>query len=239
MAGHFLQVMKAENLSVSSTDGIQLHGWMVTELHLTDGELFAFALVHQLSQSRAGVYFGNTYYLASWLGCSERTARRYLASLEKKGLIAADRGRTNGKDYCHYRVAEGVTNFHPKGGQNDTPRGDKNDKGGVTKLHPDNTRIDNTSVFIPPTPPEVADYVRKFGMADPDGFAIYYVEQMTNNGWTYGKKGTPVKNWKNNVQQWLKYHKNEDFSFLKPSGTPTQKPAPSALNPDTYQKIFE
>ena len=64
-------------------------------------------------------------------------------------------------------------------------------------------KVINTSVFIPPTPPEVADYVRKFGMADPDGFAIYYVEQMTNNGWTYGKKGTPVKNWKNNVQQWL------------------------------------
>lgn len=83
-------------------------------------------------------------------------------------------------------------------------------------------------------------------MADPDGFAIYYVEQMTNNGWTYGKKATPVKNWKNNVQQWLKYHKNEDFSHLKPSSTPTPvAPAPSgpkapvSLNPTSYHKMFE
>lgn len=231
--------MKAEFLTISSTDGIQLHGWMVTELHLTEGELFAFALVHQFSQSRAGVYLGNTSYLASWLGCTERSARKYLASLEEKGLIVSNRGRKDGKDYCHYRIAEGVKNFHPKAGKNFTPRPEKNDIEWVKNFHPDNTRIDNTSVFIPPTPPEVADYVRKFGMADPDGFAIYYVEQMTNNGWTYGKKGTPVKSWKNNVQQWLKYHKNEDFSHLKPSNTPTQKPAPSALNPDTYHKMFE
>ena len=172
----------AKKLTVNNTDGFQLHGWMVTELNLSEGELFTFALVHHFSQSRAGVYLGNTSYLASWFGWSERTARRHLASLEKKGLIVSKRGKYEGQDFCHYTVAKGVTNFHPKGGQNDTPRGDKTDTEGVTKLHPDNTRIDNTSVFIPPTPPEVADYVRKFGMADPDGFAIYYVEQMTNNG---------------------------------------------------------
>lgn len=71
--------------------------------------------------------------------------------------------------------------------------------------------------FVPPTQSEVADYVSRFGARDPQGFAIYYLEQMTNSGWTYGKKRTPVKNWKNNIHQWLKYHKDDDFSYLMPS----------------------
>lgn len=70
-------------------------------------------------------------------------------------------------------------------------------------------------VFVPPTQSEVTEYVSQFQIKDPEGFAIYYVENMTNSGWTYGKKNTPVKNWKNNVQQWLKNHKDDDFSYLK------------------------
>lgn len=210
--------MKAAKLCVNSTDGLQLHGWMVTELHLTGGELFAFALVHQFSQSRAGLYRGNRSYLASWLGCSEKTAHRYLLALEQKGLIVAERGNREGKDFCYYRVSEGGTKLPPEGGQKRPPRGDKNDQRGGTKLPPDNYRIDNNSLnIIPPTPQAVADYVRQM-VKDPEGFALYYLTSMAANEWMRGKgkDRKPVTNWKNNVLQWVKYHKNEDFSYLKP-----------------------
>lgn len=210
------------------------------DLGLKGTELNLFAIIYGYSQRGDGVCYVSRPELAKRCGvASIRTIDATIRSLVNKGLILKETYKKGelqltGYKYCYPRANSAhppVQNLHP------TP---------VQKLHapransaPMENKVNNTSVFIPPTPPEVADYVRKFGMADPDGFAIYYVEQMTNNGWTYGKKGTPVKNWKNNVQQWLKYHKNEDFSFLKPSSTPTQKPAPSALNPDTYHKIFE
>ena len=90
-------------------------------------------------------------------------------------------------------------------------------RGKASPEKPAETPSPKDKEFIPPTQSEVAEYVRQFGMKDPEGFAIYYVEQMTNNGWKYGKKNTPVKSWKNNVQQWLKYHKDEDFSYLRPA----------------------
>lgn len=185
----------------------------------------------------------NVKGLASTLHVSADKVRASFSILEETGYLRRTRVQgTNGHfSGWDYEISSAPltditkTPTSVKTERRKTPTSEK-----CPAINRDNTvQIETQPVFIPPTPPEVADYVRKFGMADPDGFAIYYVEQMTNNGWTYGKKGTPVKNWKNNVQQWLKYHKNEDFSFLKPSSTHTQKPAPSALNPDTYHKIFE
>lgn len=236
-------------MALNSTDNFTLQGWMVTELKLQGGDLIAFALVHQFAQSNAGIYKGNTRYLSDWTGWSERTSRAHLLALQQRGLIVEVRGRADNSPFCYYKLGPAFPESlksTPQKLQGDPAKISKSTPQNLPKAPRKNCREninveEYTSVFIPPTPPEVADYVRKFGMADPDGFAIYYVEQMNNNGWTYGKKATPVKNWKNNVHQWVKYHKNEDFSHLKPSSsTPTPKaPAPSALNPDTYHKIFD
>jgi len=86
---------------------------MVTELGLTGGDLFTFALVHQFSQSGAGIYKGNTSYLSQWTGWTENTSRRHLNRLVEMGLIQELRGRENNSPYCFYKLAEDFYEKHP------------------------------------------------------------------------------------------------------------------------------
>lgn len=94
---------------LNATDGFILHGWMVTGLGLGGYELMTYALVHQFSQSKAGLYKGGVPYLAAWLQTSEMTARKYLHLLEDKGLIRSKRGTDSGVPYCYYEVVENDT----------------------------------------------------------------------------------------------------------------------------------
>lgn len=89
---------------LKDTDGFIFHGWMRNRLGLTGGELFAFALVHQFSQSNAGTYVGGPGYLAAWIGCSVNTARNYLHSLMDKGLIKNHDREVNGVTFRDYVV---------------------------------------------------------------------------------------------------------------------------------------
>lgn len=93
---------------LKSTDGFFVQGWMRTELHLAGGELVAYALVHQFSQSNAGRYLGGPGYLAAWLGCSDNTARKYLHSLQDKGYITSIDREENGVLFRDY-----VVNYDP------------------------------------------------------------------------------------------------------------------------------
>lgn len=72
---------------VSDKDGFILHGWMVTDLNLSGGDLFTFGLVYQFSQSKAGQYIGGAEYLSSWTGWTYKTAREHLKHLVELGLI--------------------------------------------------------------------------------------------------------------------------------------------------------
>lgn len=213
------------NKGIDNTDGFTYHGWMVNELHLEGGDLLAFALVHQFAQSKAGIYKGNTAYLSAWTGWSERTSRAHLLELQKRGLIVEKRGRENNSPYCYYELGPAffeAMKSTPQKLQGDPAKIAPSTPQKTTKaprkncgenIHNDNTR-DNT---YPPTPQAVADYVRKM-VKDPEGFALYYITQMAANEWMRGKgkDRKPVTNWKSNVLQWVKHHKNEDFSYLKP-----------------------
>lgn len=211
-------------MTLKDTDGFILHGWMVNELHLEGGDLIAFALVHQFTQSGAGLYKGNTSYISAWTGWSERTSRAHLLSLVEKGLIEEVRGRENNSPFCYYKlgkstpqkfqgdpakISKSTPQFFPK-----APR-----KNCGEKIHIENTSVDNTtptpSSFTPPTFDQVVDYCKSRGFADPEGFADYYLETSSNNGWRK-KDGTPVTNWKNNVLVWEKYHKDEVFPKRRP-----------------------
>jgi hypothetical protein len=65
--------------------------------------------------------------------------------------------------------------------------------------------------FVKPTIEEVAEYVRKRGFADPEGFAAFYVETNENRDWITGK-GERVRNWKNNIiQNWEDKFINRTF----------------------------
>ena len=83
---------------------------------------------------------------------------------------------------------------------------------------------DDASDFVPPSIEMVLEYVKPLGMKDPEGFARYYVESQTANGWTRRdrNKMVPVKDWKNNVRQWIPNHMNHTF----PKPVPAQAPAP-------------
>lgn len=104
--------------TLNHTDGFILHGWMVTELHLGGADLLAFALVHQFSQSDAGVYTGGTSYLCAWTGWTPKTARAHLQHLVSLGLITERRGERNGVQFVTYKVAAGVGEKLPGYGKN-------------------------------------------------------------------------------------------------------------------------
>lgn len=190
---------------VNNTDGFVFHGWMVNELHLTGGDLLAFALVHQFSQSDAGIYTGNTEYLSAWTGWSENTSRKHLARLVELGLIQEVRGRKNNSPFCHYKLSDEFYEKHPAKIEG-SPRKiypvkiTEDPESTPQKLRGENNNKKKTNIppLIPPTVQEVAEYVRSRKFRDPEGFAEYYVTFNNNRQWI-GGNGKPVQNWKNNI----------------------------------------
>lgn len=65
-----------------------VQGWMVTELGLRGNELAAYAIIYGFSQDGASKFQGSLTYVAEWLGCGRSTAKRVLAKLAEKGLVA-------------------------------------------------------------------------------------------------------------------------------------------------------
>lgn len=86
---------------------------MVNELHLEGADLLAFAIVHTFTQSGAGIYKGNTQYLATWTGWTEKTCRMHLTHLVELGLIEQVRGRDNNTPFCYYKLAPDFYEKHP------------------------------------------------------------------------------------------------------------------------------
>ena len=179
----------------------------------------------------------NVRGLASTLGISADRIRAAFSALEKTGYLKRTRAHDKNGKFCGWDYAIGyepITDIAKtptsvkserrknRTSENDTQYRDYNEDGDRKE------KQETVPSLTPPTPSEVADYVRNM-VADPEGFALYYTTQMTNNGWTYGKKATPVKNWKNNVLQWVRYHKTEDFSFMRP------QPSPAGIAPATIK----
>ena len=132
---------------LKSTDGFFIQGWMRTQLHLAGGELIAYALVHQFSQSNAGRYLGGPGYLAAWLGCSDNTARKYLHSLQDKGLIIMIDREENGVLFRDYVVNnDPLKNFGTPSKNLSTPL-----KKFEVEYNKNNTPK-GVNISIPPTP---------------------------------------------------------------------------------------
>lgn len=204
---------------LNNTDGFTLHGWMVKELGLRGGVLFAFALIHQFSQSEAGIYKGGVPYMAAWLGCSWNTARRYLQALEDRGLVKTERGSINGVPFCFYRVSpdtlkklEGTLpkfegNPQEIGGYSPT----KCEEGTLTKLEGENNnrkiKGDNKREYSPafskPSIEEVRDYCQERGNdIDPEEFWAFY----ESKGWKVGT--APMRDWKAAILTWERKRRN-------------------------------
>ncbi len=203
---------------LNNTDGFILHGWMVNELALRGGHLFAFALVHQFSQSNAGVYKGGVPYLAAWLGCSGNTARKYLRDLEDRGLVKSERGTIGGVPFCYYRVhPDTLKKFEG------TP---KNLEGNPPKIEvptPQKFEVENNNrkikgdnntshrVFVKPTVDEVRAYcIERNNGIDPEEFVAFY----ESKGWRVGS--APMKDWRAAIITWEKKRRKQ----------PTPQPPP-------------
>lgn len=209
---------------LKGTDGFTFHGWMVTDLHLEGGDLVAFALVHQFAQSSEGVYMGNTAYLSDWFGWSERTSRAHLLALQKRGLIVEVRGRKNNSPYCYYKLGPAFYEVVKSTPQKMQGEGEKN-ASSTPQKYPDapckkcreNNISDNTSEFIPPTPNEVANFVRSRDWSDPEGFADYFISYYAapQRDWCTSD-GKKIRDWKRLVLSWESDNKTRTtFSMTK------------------------
>lgn len=107
-----------------------VQGWMVTELGLRGNELAAYAIIYGFSQDGASKFQGSLTYVAEWLGCGRSTAKRVLAKLAEKGLVAK------------VVAGDGITpNSYTtlplvKNGEGETPQGwGQNGPGGGVKMN--------------------------------------------------------------------------------------------------------
>ena len=133
-----------------------VQGWMVTELGLRGNELAAYAIIYGFSQDGASKFQGSLTYVAEWLGCGRSTAKRVLAKLAEKGLVAkvvAGDGITP-NSYTTLPLVKNGEGETPQGwGQNGPGGGVKmtlgvgskwpwgwgqNDPGGRVKMNPNN-----------------------------------------------------------------------------------------------------
>lgn len=202
-------------------------GWyyIVTEemlaLGLKGSELDIFAIIHGFSQKQGGCYYGGNVLLAEMTGMTEKSVRQILHRMLEKGLLKREPIRRNGKDMFAYSTGEkysGVTGAFSSGvrGKKFPNTGEKispNNKDITETMSPKSKKENTSTTFTPPTVEEVYQYVKDKGMRDPEGFAQYYVEEQTDQGWTRkdGGKKVPVRDWKGNVRQWMPNHMTHIF----------------------------
>ena len=74
--------------TIEDSNFVTIHGWAITQLHLTSDE----AIVYSLVDGAGAIGFSDSIsYLASWIGASEDTARRILRRLVDAGILEEER----------------------------------------------------------------------------------------------------------------------------------------------------
>ena len=205
------------------------------DLGLRGTELNLFAIIYGYSQRGDGVCYVSRPELAKRCGvASIRTIDATIRSLIEKGLILKETYKKGELQLTGYKYNYTRANYAPTPVQKLHPTP-------VQKLHapransaPMENKEEKKKVFIPPTPKEVADYVRSRGWSDPEGFAKYYVSYHTESNW-HMSNGKPIRNWKLNVVAWEPNNKNRYFS--RPSFTPTHKAPAPAMQEVTFEEL--
>lgn len=222
---------------VQDKNFVTLHGWMANRLSLRGGELIAYALIYQFSQSNASVYTGGVPYLADWLGCSQTSARKYLHALEEKGYVTSEDGTINGVPFRNYRAVDTLQNL------GDTPQnlgGDPQKIGGYTLQNLGGNNINNDlkvdvnittnnnrgKAFRKPTLEEVRAYAdERCSGVDAEQFFSYYEA----NGWKVGKN--PMKDWRAAFRYWEKNERERQAA-------PKRKESTFEKNLRTIDRMF-
>ena len=182
------------------------------DLGLRGTELNLFAIIYGYSQRGDGVCYVSRPELAKRCGvASIRTIDATIRSLVDKGLILKETYKKGELQLTGYKFNSPRANSAPMENKEENKKG-----------------------FIPPTPKEVADYVRSRGWSDPEGFAQYYLSYHTESLWKMSN-GKPIRNWKLNVVAWEPNNKNRYFS--RPSFTPTPKAPAPAMQEVTFEEL--
>jgi DNA-binding Lrp family transcriptional regulator len=92
---------------IKPTNFVVIHGWMLTELHLANSELAAYALIYGFSQDGRSACNGSLEYIAEWCGVSRRAVIDTLARLVRRGLI-----RKHTAGYNAYLYSADLTKIH-------------------------------------------------------------------------------------------------------------------------------
>ena len=185
------------------------------DLGLKGTELNLFAIIYGYSQRGDGICYVSRPELAKRCGvASTRTIDASIRSLINKGLILKETYKKGELQLTGYRYN------YPRANSAPMENKEENKKENIK--------------YIPPTPKEVADYVRSRGWYDPEGFAKYYVSYHTESKW-HMSNGKPIKNWKLNVVSWEPNNKNRYFS--RPSFTPTPKAPAPAMQEVTFEEL--
>lgn len=202
-------------------------GWyyIISEEHVKTGlrgkDLVIYAIIEGFSRKNGGCYYGGNRLLADMAGISLRTAQYGLRSLVSQGFIFEAPIRVNGKDMVAYSThADFAPVTHADFAQEPMQKMSSthadfapNNKDITETMSPKSKKENTSTTFTPPTVEEVYQYVKDKGMRDPEGFAQYYVEEQTAQGWTRkdGGKKVPVRDWKGNVRQWMPNHMTHIF----------------------------
>ena len=198
--------------------GFTVKGWMNLDLGLKGWELVIFAIVHQFTE-KSGSYTGGIPYICAFTGLTRNSVRKYLRSLEAKGLIV-----------CHLPVSNSYTSVKRgskvdrEGGQILTGEGSNLDTEGVKScavggqiLTPDIKDINikekgNSAkrIVSHPSIEDVTAFATELGYADPAGFAKDYITYNEDRDWI-GGNGKPIRNWKNHIRNNCKWAKDKIF----------------------------
>jgi len=208
---------------------------MNLELGLKGWELIIFSIVHQFTE-KSGSYTGGIPYVCTFTGLTRNSVRKYLRSLETKGLIVCHLPERN--EYTAIKRGSKIDR-----GSNSDIGGSILDRGGVNScaeggqiLTPDIKDIKENEkgtahrtakrIVKHPSIEEVAAFVRdELGFADPEGFAKDYVTYNNDRDWFVEETGKPIRNWKNHIRNTCaKWAKTKIYPKEPVSAIPYSRP---------------
>ena len=72
---------------IKDSNYYQVDGWMITKLCLSGNDLICFAIIYGFSQNQVSKFEGSLNYIAEFMSCSPKTAKRCIDKLLESNLI--------------------------------------------------------------------------------------------------------------------------------------------------------
>jgi len=127
---------------------INIQGFMITDLKLSDTELILYALIYGFSQDEESKFSGSLSYMCEATNKCKNSVVKSLNYLIEKGLIIKETIKINNVNFCNYR-----TNFNkikePVGSARYEQGGSETEQGGGSETEHNNKYINNITPIVP------------------------------------------------------------------------------------------